>query len=513
MANANFVQPEKPFLLGPIDSTMIGTHFPLLLFFPIQPKEIDQAVLSFSSGFKRMLEGMPLLAGSVKIVSVDSGQIGNRAIVPPYRTAETLLTVKDMRKKTKYNYQSMRARGFPPFHCPLEEFTRLDLSCNIFPPVLHAQINLINGGVVLTASPNHCVTDGAGLESILEIWGACCKGQSIQPEEAARLLQRPQVPPYEDKVSVSDMPQCKVTAKSKDRYLPVSLRWSGPRIFLPIINSFLYVAGRTWLFLMRKAYPPRLVHFSAASLEDLKSQVAKSSPLRESAKPPEFISTLDALTALFFCCISQARILAHQQKDKEVSCWHRIFGWTRRTSSNTQLDTSIIRPRFFIAYNLRRCFPPDHPSNSICNNLTPLMLESHLNELHATLSAVKTQAQDVRLAIESVDWTFVVRAWSLARSAPDISKLDIDFGKHPEYAMLLTSWKNFKFLQIDWGDKCGGNAERVSVNSLFPGMALILPTIMHGKENGSLDVLLGLPHAEMNQLEKLEFFKRWARID
>ena len=513
MANPNAVQPEKPFLLGPIDSTMIGTHFPLLLFFPIQPEKIDQAVLSFSSGFERMLAGMPLLAGSVKMVSVDSGQIGNRAIVPPYRTTETLLTIKDLRNKAKYNYQSIRAKGFPPFHCPLEEFTRLDLSFDIFPPVFYAQLNLIKGGVVLAASPNHCVTDVTGLESILEIWGACCRGQSIQPKEGARLFQRPEVPSYDEKVSISDMPQCKITAKSKDRYLPVSLRWSGPRIFLPIIKGLLYIAGRAWLSWTRKAYPPRLVHFSAASLEELKSQVAKSSPLQESAKPPEFISTLDALAALLFCCISHARILAHQQKDKEVSWWRRIFGWTGRTSPNTQLDTSIISPRFFIAYNLRRCFPPEHPNNSICNNLTPLMLESHLNELRATLPAVKTQAQNIRLAIESVDWTFVVRAWSLARSVPDISKLDIDFGSHPEYAFLLTSWKDSKFLQIDWGDTCGGNAERVCANSLIPGIGLILPTIVHGKEKGGLDVLLASPHAEMKQLEKLEFFTRWARID
>ena len=465
MPDAKLSTPEEPFFLSPMDNTMFFFNFPLLLFLPTQPESCDRAIQALFSGFRHLLQAMPLLTGSVRAVSKELYQPRTRAVVSPYRTPEAFFAVKDRRRQKKCNYQSLREQGFPPTKLAIWDFTRFDLTCNIDPPAIHAQITLLEGGLVLAVSPNHSVTDASGIESIVRIWAACCRGDSIEPEKAACLLQRPDVPPYPDKVSLSDMPPCTYLKKGRNRYLPGVYPWKLTGIFQQIVNKTLLFSGIALVKLTSLTHPARFITFSSADLAELKDSVVKAMPLFELADPPKYISTRSSFL------LSHANPLFRSPPETQTEGFHRrLLRRLRRESPNPGPDRSEISARFFVAVNLRKYFPSEHPRDLICNNLTVVMVEFSLPTLEATISGVKAQAQKLRSALQSIDYAYISRAFSFAKSVPGISKLDLDFGPNPEYHCLLSSWKHLEICPLDWGNEVGQKVERAASNLCYLGL-------------------------------------------
>lgn len=265
---------QEPFLLSSIDSSTPAAHTPVLMFFPVPKEETDGAIQMFREGLQLLLKSMPLLAGSVKPITSDSGQKGNVANTAPCWSIEKLFFVKDFRNKSKYNYESLRQSNFPPSALPILDFTRIEFLFIDGPPVLYVEVTLINGGLILGVCPHHSVADGPSCASIIRFYAACCRGETLDVDKVEQIWQRPDVLSIngDRNGSMSDVPEYKyksspepMKAKNVERR-----KRALDSLFQPLLiklTSLLATLVMPWVSLM---YTSRLISFSAEDLARLK---------------------------------------------------------------------------------------------------------------------------------------------------------------------------------------------------------------------------------------------------
>lgn len=142
---------EIPFPLTPLDCVPFAGYAEEFLFFPGDLANQQLVQKTLQSALAQTFKALPLLAGSVTTLPDDGSgnRMGRLAVTAPYRSAEKVLTIRDLTDRRGLDYGNLKAKAFVlldveheflGFQYPLSES-----------PVFQVQLNFVRGGIILVS--------------------------------------------------------------------------------------------------------------------------------------------------------------------------------------------------------------------------------------------------------------------------------------------------------------------------------------------------------------------------
>lgn len=427
------VSDKKPteFSLSPIDMLMPRMHVPKLLYFASTAEPAD-LISNLMVALELTLKSMPIIAGSVATSKQDGVQKGSLSVQSPFLKAEDILSANDLRDE--YDYEQLRAAHFPTDMVAFDAVApKLFGKAADSAPVMVAQVNFLRGGVLLFLGFHHCVLDEVGIFNVMRVWSSYCRGEVgldfVTPQwfDRSALSQGTGTGRLEDHLEYSLAPEGAMARAAED-----------PSVFFP---------------------SPADVHsgiffFSDEALGRLKLAATVPS-LGDGLECTTWISTNDALTALFWCCISSARV------------------------AESKRATSEIFPLFAMAVNGRnQLHPPMSPD--YCGNV--VLIAKHIAKADDLLiqepGRLANAASLIRKAVNVVDDAYIRDVIQMVRKTDNIGRLAPRRRPAVEHSLGCTTWARQPYYSLDWGSVLGGACERVrGRNMKTDGVIVIFPRI------------------------------------
>lgn len=460
------------FPLSPIDMLMPRMHVPKLLYFPsmAEPAAITsnlQAALALT------LRSIPILAGSVALSKQKGVQKGSLSVQSPYFKAEDILSSNDLRDE--YSYEQLRAAHFPSGGIAFDAIAPKQFGkAADSTPVMVAQANFLRGGLLLFFAVHHCVLDEVGLFNVMKVWSSNCRGDIgldyVNPQwfDRSPLLQGAGTGRLQDHPEYALAPEGATARAAED-----------PSSYYPSSESVLSA----------------VFFFSDEALERLK-MAATEPGADDGDEGTAWISTNDALIALFWCCITSAR----------------VAGSTRATCE--------IFPLFAMAVNgrsqLRPPMSPDYCGNVVLIAKTLSKINDLLSEQPRCLAKA---ASLIRKAVNVVDDAYVRDVIQMVGKVDDVSRLAPRRRPASEYSLGCSTWARQPYYSLDWGSTVGGACERVRWRRFkTDGLFLIFPRLPSTEglkgglqaRQGGVEVQLGLQSDHLQRLMKDAVFTEFA---
>lgn len=458
-------------ILSPLDQIMPRFYIHLILCLPAQAFSKEDQTTIFSTlkkGLQKTLAEIPYLGG---VVVEDKAKRGGVHIAPGLGV---LLRLKDLRYDTDMSYQKMKNSHFPLSNFGDDMKAPVDqLSLESNPPVMAAQVNIVQGGVLLAMGIHHNVMDGAGFATVIQAWATNTKTSFLSSGASGSEAAKPGFLPYssldrsslfkasataevDPQVKIKDYPQYKLdlTPPIKDiKDGPTALSTSKPP---PMTLAVFY--------------------FAASKLAALKYSASPSS---------SFISTNDALCALLWSSITRARKLPG-----------------RSTENHKPLHS-----RLGLAVNgrgrLSPTLPPSYLGNVIlCPSiLLPVSTVSKNTELSSIASTIRT-------AITEMNNDRVQDVITLINALPNVTDLKVAHNSFLGPDLAITSWRDMGLIGLDWGTGMGKVEAVRHPKDGFDGLCIVLPALA----DGGLEVLVGLENGAMKRLKEDESFMAVAEM-
>ena len=510
---------NPPYFLSPLDNIMPKVFIPVLLCFSIPPENTQAATSAIFAGFKKLLQAMPILRYSITAPSAKGPQKGALAVTLPRRTVAEVWRVKDLRGRGELKYSKLRSEKFPISNFTYWDFTMLPFLLDSHPPAMHLQVTLVDGGLILSLCIHHCLADGTGFNVIARALATCCRGESIDVEDVARMWTRPSI--LENQAQLSPGKSCKQTnyppmhAAGQSAQTPRS-RSSLERMLKSCYNSIIVSLLAMFQKYQSLSLSTRTVHFPNAHLEDLKNK------LRDQSKPREGqsqLSRVDSLSALMLCCITQERLSQKQGRKRSslgtilTRITHRLSFILFRQPKKLPSKLSELTATLRTAVSMRKQCRPPAPSDYIGNLFCVCSLQSRFLDLLPTFENMSALAYSLRAKRAEMDTEYLQREVATIRSAPDVRKLNLTHEKSLEFDLFITSWREQDYCQLDWGREVGVRCEVVRIINYFvEGLSFVLPesASVDGRKAG-LDIALSLEKGVMRELERNKLFGQYAQ--
>ena len=448
--------------LSPIDMLMPRMHVPKLLYFAstAEPANITSNLLV---ALELTLKSIPIIAGSVATSKQDRAQKGSLSVQSPFFKAEDILSANDLRDEC--DYEQLRAAHFSTDRVAFDAIApKLFGKAADSAPVMVAQANFLRGGVLLFLAVHHCVLDEVGIFNVMRVWSSYCRGEVsldfVTPQwfDRSPLSQGAGTGKLEDHPEYSLAPEGAMVRAAED-----------PSVYFPSSADV-----RSGIFF-----------FSDEALGRLKLAATVPSP-SDGQECTTWISTNDALIALFWCCISSARV------------------------AESKRATSEIFPLFAMAVNgrnqLHPPMSPDYCGNVVLIAKTMAKADDLLIQEPGRLAKA---ASLIRKAVKVVDDAYVRDVIQMVRKTDDVGRLAPRRRPAIEHSLGCTTWARQPYYSLDWGSTLGGACERVRGRNLrTDGLFLIFPRIpstrgLKGESDarqGGIEVQLWLRHDTYQRL-------------
>lgn len=310
---------------------------------------------------------------------------------------------------------------------------------------MHVQITLIDHGLVLAPCVHHSFMDGTGSATILQIWAASCRSEAIPTDKISGLWQRVSLLEGHEKLSIEEFPDYAYREKthftsrrsyrdneSKAGWLSRLWRRSSLRKKLGryLQPTLMKLAISTLMKYQSLSHSTRLIYFSYADLARLKESLQAAG---KELDQTTWISTMDTLSALLFCCVAQSRHVARRNccspstyaPQIQRHSLPRFTDWLHHIVSTRCLSPSASRSEgsalFMTVVNVRKLC--QLPPNYIRNMFVPCNIQSPLHELTPSTQNLARQARKLRTRLRAFDSGYVGRVASMVRSVPDVSKV------------------------------------------------------------------------------------------
>lgn len=477
MRNSTFpgctMQRTAMFPLSPMDMLMPRMHVPKLLYFAslAEPATITSNLLA---ALENTLESIPVIAGSVAHSKHDGDQKGSLSVQSPFFKAGDILSTNDLRDE--YEYEQLRAAHFPSDRISFDAIAPKMFGKEAdSAPVMLAQANFLRGGLLLFFAVHHCVLDEVGLFNVTKVWSSFCRGEigldCVTPQwfDQSPLLQGAGSGRLADHPEYALAPEGAMARAAED-----------PSAFYPSSED---VHSATFFF-------------SDEALGRLKVAATMSGSEGEE-EATTWISTNDALIALFWCCITSARV------------------------ADSTRSTSEIFPLFAMAVNgrnqLRPPMSPDYCGNVV---LIAKILAKADDLLAQQPERLAKAASLIRKAVNVVDDAYVRDVIQMAQNVDDIGRLAPRRRPATEYSLGCSTWARQPYYSLDWGNILGGTCERVRWrNFKSDGLFLIFPRMpkierLNGESDarqGGIEVQLGLRSHHHQRLMEDPLFTEFAQ--
>lgn len=465
---------DQSTILSPLDQIMPRFYTRLILCFPAQApltENQNSIFFAFETGLKQTLNEIPFLGGVIVNNNNNSGKVH---IAPG---PGVLLRSKNLTDDKSISYQKLKDAHFPPSSLDGEVLSAVGMMpSESSAPVMAAQINFVQKGILLVLGIHHSAMDAAGFGTVLRTWAKFTKTSFIENEEngdhstglgltltpnsldRSPLMGTSTEKSVDPETRIKNHPQYKLepnppmSAPSKDT--------SAAPFTLPPMTTAIF-------------------HFPAPKLAQLKSFATPSS---------SSISTHDALCALLWCSITRARNLCPPTFAEPPS-------------------SSMLG---FAVDGRRRLNPPLPPSylgnvNIYASAHLPLATLTDPVQLPATASAIRT-------AITALDDARIRDILALAASLPLITDLKPGFNTFLGADLAITSWRDMGIAPLDWGEGIG-KVESVRIPGAgFDGLCIVLPAMGGQDDAGGWEVLVGLEEGAMGRLVGDGEIEKWADV-
>jgi hypothetical protein len=261
----------------------------------------EAVVKELEDAAAKIVEKIPWLAQRVAHEGVRPGHSGTFKVAewPEHLPPNKLLRVKDCTELCP-SYDELVAAKCPvqmldgKIICPVPGFPQTYDESTMGPaPACVIQINFIKGGALLIFSNQHNVMDGTGIFQVVALLSLAMNGKEIPPEAIKQGNRDPAtaIPLYGPEVSIRDHSYLKALPPSQTPPAPLApAKWAQIRFF-------------------KKALP--------------KLKALASDPVGYDASVP-FISSGDAVSALYWKCLAKARV-ANGQDPTAVSKFSRTI--------------------------------------------------------------------------------------------------------------------------------------------------------------------------------------------
>ncbi|KAH7063692.1 transferase family-domain-containing protein [Macrophomina phaseolina] len=332
-------------------------------------------------------------------------------------------------------------------------------------PVLAAQANFVEGGLLLSFCIFHLVADGFSCARVFQMWAQNCRRLqdpaaresvflSSSAFERAPLTVGHLSDP--DKCDPADFPEFKVTAEPEEQC---------PSLHRP--------------------YRAQVWRFSPAALARLRADCAGDDGRKA--------STDDALAALIWRCT-----IAAQLGPDDVA----------RLAEPLSILSVTVEAR-------QRIFPPLAPDYMGCPYIYA-MSRVPVADLVAGTAELPALAALTRRATAAITPHYLSSVINIFQKVPDYACLkptcfDDLGGQH----VFHSSWDNLPWYEAEWGPKLGGTAERFRVSSggMMNGLQLVLPRVPKGLgPDGSdgVEVLMAFEEGKEDRLKADPLWNRYA---
>jgi trichothecene 3-O-acetyltransferase len=362
-------------------------------------------------------------------------------------------------------YAHLKKSHFPLSELPTAQLSPLGIMPQGTQPVMAAQANFIEGGLLLTVGAHHSVSDGIGFSNILDVWAKNTSAASastsftkVDPASNDRSHLMTGLPG----ATLSDCPEYVLA--------PTPPTTAGD------VNTHQMAATPTTL-------PPmtaRIFYFSPSSLCSLK--IAASAH-----------STNDALYAALWRHITLAR---NPLQNTHVNTTH-----SAASPQTTALLYAVnIRPR------LSPPLPPTYLGNASMASVTERLPISTLTSPLSLAAAAAT----IRASINAFNTpNRVLLTLGLLASRPDTTDYKFAYNGFLGPDLSATTWADFGVYEMEWGSLGKPECFRIPGEGM-DGSIVVLPRV----DGGGLEVVVGLEDGAMGRLMKdqefLEFAEVWA---
>jgi len=433
-----------------------GYTRPMFLFPRVKGMDQIEVVEIFEKALKPTLKAIPSLA--CEFVPVEDGKTPTGRVALKHGDFGSLV-VKDIRG-TGFSYEELRQQKFPQSRLDPEVFC----ARGVFPqpgenqPAWIPQLNIIDGGFILTLHSHHTIYDAQAINEILRVWAQNC-----------RHVQSEIVP------ACSSLP-----AEQFERSAHITTQKSTADVGNPEKHPEFIVAPFTLSWpetAFRTTHRQRVYRLSPKALAELKNDCTESGD--------SWISTNDAATALMWRSIIRAQADFDTLPEDAMS--HHIVVVNLRLRSNPPLSEhypgcpmNYARP----GINLR----------DLCNSTSLAPLARAIRDQVDERTPAYTESLVTLLNNIPGYGHF---AWT---SFPSLLTTDC----------MTSTWYKLDILDLDFGPAIG-QIERVRfpTGGLFNGLSMIYPQITRGKaEELGMEIAVGM---EMQHFEKLDRDPVWCR--
>ena len=244
--------------LTPLDQIMPRFNLTMILCIPTRSNDIGRVSSLLKAGLERTITDIPYLPGRLLLDG-----LGRLSIKTKPRDC-VLFRTQSLIDDVSWSFENLRSSGFALSKMKGELLSPLPF----FPdpedvPVMAAQANFVDGGVLLVVCVHHAVADVRGFSSIVETWAKHVSGGGLEKVGLDRSLLMAQ-------------------GKTVD----------------PANHMEYNIGGPPWAFATDVPMMAKIFRFSAAQLAKLKA---------EANGEGSWVSTNDALCALLWRSITIAR--------------------------------------------------------------------------------------------------------------------------------------------------------------------------------------------------------------
>ena len=426
---------------------------------------------------RRIVDAKPYLAGYVVPVAAPGSRVG---AVEVRFTDEDFVdfptaTIRHLtRDEVPYTYEELDRMSLPPSLIRPELVSALPEGTDEErAPVFRVQVNVVEGGVIVSIYLHHCISDGTGL-------GLLITGSLLSDDFTF-------VRPLEEKDGASPSLSSKLAAFAHEKSLVRrQLSWSFPNLIIhrrlrhrSVVASSNHPSHQA---------PPRrapgrgcVFAFSQATLKQLKETL-------ESEAPHSFMTSNDVLQAIL---------------------WHYM---TRARRPSLPDELGVISSKLLIPVNIRNRLKQPLPHSYFGSAIDFASVQRSLTHLSKIdMSSLAQTALSIRQSINQVNEPYIREAIALAEvTDPDVDVRDLlasNMDRTNGADMYITSWEKLPLYEATLDLGLGRPDWVRKPWSRDPGSCIILP---RDNRKPFLEVVVQMTVADMARLLRDDEFMKYV---
>lgn len=508
---------DRKLALSPLDHLMPRYYTMKCLYFPLSNPDVARITSVLKSSLQRTFETLPILSGTVQ-PAPQTKQRGSLCVGAPWNEIDEVFCVNDL-SLSDLDYENLRQNHFPmatsKYYGIISLLTSRGSPLPVKNPVMMAQVNFFRNGMILVPLWHHSCIDGIGGVAITELWATFCRGEDGAEMMGDGILDRERLMFGDETGRLEDFREyshsfesCERDKRLQDDGQGKGLLSRGYNLSTHFLHSLAVFPKKIRPDILPSTMSPtgssapqlpkevdtEIFFFSRSKLGALKSAVSASVASAADIKTPSYISTNDALSALIFACVTEAR---------------RPFNPTGTTQAIP----------LALTVSGRRLLNPPLPEKYVGNMSLFCHLDVPLHTITPETRSIAAVAHQIRKCLSQLDESYVRELIGALNTVDDTGKVAPASRVSKYWPFMITPWTGQGFYGIDWGTEIGVKCERVRIPKVsrpeFDGVIIILPELKveNGieEEEAGLEVMVGLEKRAMQRLRGMKEWTTWAQ--